>query len=95
MAVYQTYTSMMNEKIRNSVSNPFQFEHIQDLTSIDNFVDAGPSVVMASPGMLQVCIAMSDAIVIFLLTLEWTLTPIIRTLVTFKEKWGHDSRLLC
>jgi cleavage and polyadenylation specificity factor subunit 3 len=53
MAVYQTYTSMMNEKIRNSVTNPFHFENIQDLTSIDNFQDNGPCVVMASPGMLQ------------------------------------------
>lgn len=55
MSIYHTYTSMMNEKIRNSAVNPFHFEHIQDLTSIDNFQDNGPCVVMASPGMLQVC----------------------------------------
>jgi len=44
---------MMNDKIRNSISNPFHFDYIQDLTSIDNFQDSGPCVVMASPGMLQ------------------------------------------
>jgi cleavage and polyadenylation specificity factor subunit 3 len=54
MTVYQTYTSMMNEKIRNSIVNPFNFEYIQELTTIENFVDSGPCVVMASPGMLQV-----------------------------------------
>jgi cleavage and polyadenylation specificity factor subunit 3 len=47
---------MMNEKIRkqSTVSNPFVFSYIQDLKSIEEFHDTGPSVVMASPGMLQV-----------------------------------------
>lgn len=34
--------------------NPFKFNYIHDLTSIDDFTDSGPSVVMATPGMLQV-----------------------------------------
>jgi len=56
MAVYQTYVNMMNERIRQqmSVSNPFQFKHISNLKSIEQFQDSGPCVVMASPGMLQV-----------------------------------------
>jgi len=55
MAVYQTYTSMMNEKIRKKadIANPFVFSYIQDLKSIEEFQDTGPCVVMASPGMLQ------------------------------------------
>uniref|UniRef100_A0A6B2KZ24 Beta-Casp domain-containing protein n=1 Tax=Arcella intermedia TaxID=1963864 RepID=A0A6B2KZ24_9EUKA len=55
MTVYQTYISMMNEKIRQQapISNPFVFSHIQDLTTIEEFKDTGPCVVMASPGMLQ------------------------------------------
>lgn len=58
MAVYQTYTSIMNEKIRlNSLSseqsNPFQFKHIKSIKSIDKIHDMGPCVVVASPGMLQ------------------------------------------
>lgn len=57
MAVYQTFTSMMNEKIRRQapIANPFVFAHIRDLTAIEDFEDTGPCVVMASPGMLQVC----------------------------------------
>ena len=37
------------------VSNPFSFKYIQNLKSIDvnSFNDSGPSVVFASPGMLQ------------------------------------------
>lgn len=55
MAVYQTYINAMNDRIRTQFtsSNPFNFKHISSLTSIDNFVDVGPSVVMASPGGLQ------------------------------------------
>ncbi|CAN0042796.1 unnamed protein product, partial [Scytosiphon promiscuus] len=53
--VYQTYINMMNEHIRQQmdVANPFKFQHITNLKSIDQFDDSGPSVVMASPGMLQ------------------------------------------
>lgn len=58
MAVYQTYTSIMNEKIRLGSSslektNPFQFKHIKSIKSIDKIHDMGPCVVVASPGMLQ------------------------------------------
>jgi len=55
--VYQTYANMMNVKIRQQmdISNPFSFRYIQNLKSIDvnNFDDSVPSVVFASPGMLQ------------------------------------------
>lgn len=57
LRVYQTYANMMNARIRAQmdVSNPFAFKFIQNLKSIDvnSFDDAGPSVVFASPGMLQ------------------------------------------
>ncbi|XP_041467082.1 cleavage and polyadenylation specificity factor subunit 3-like [Lytechinus variegatus] len=55
MAVYQTYIDAMNEKIRRqiNVSNPFVFKHISNLRGMDHFDDVGPSVVMASPGMMQ------------------------------------------
>jgi len=55
MAVYQTYIGAMNDKIKQqiNVSNPFVFKHISNLKSIDQFDDIGPSVVMASPGMMQ------------------------------------------
>ena len=57
LRVYQTYANMMNARIRSQmdVSNPFKFQFIQNLKSIDvnTFDDSGPSVVFASPGMLQ------------------------------------------
>ncbi|XP_066917149.1 cleavage and polyadenylation specificity factor subunit 3-like [Clytia hemisphaerica] len=55
MAVYQTFIGAMNERIRRqiSISNPFVFKHISNLKGIDSFDDIGPSVVMASPGMMQ------------------------------------------
>ncbi|KAI8808500.1 beta-lactamase-like protein [Cladochytrium replicatum] len=56
MAVYQTYTNMMNDRIRKQVAaqtNPFHFRHISNLRSIQHFDDVGPCVMMASPGMLQ------------------------------------------
>lgn len=68
MAVYQTYTNIMNDKIRlntvssgsgsggsgsNGKSNPFQFKYIKSIKSLDKFQDFGPCVVVASPGMLQ------------------------------------------
>jgi cleavage and polyadenylation specificity factor subunit 3 len=57
LRVYQTYCNMMNARIRDQmdVSNPFSFRFIQNLKSIDvnAFDDSGPSVVFASPGMLQ------------------------------------------
>ncbi|KAL7434792.1 hypothetical protein ACHAXH_005605 [Discostella pseudostelligera] len=57
LRVYQTYANMMNARIRSQMDlgNPFAFSHIRNLKSIDvnNFDDRGPSVVFASPGMLQ------------------------------------------
>ncbi|XP_049597434.1 cleavage and polyadenylation specificity factor subunit 3 isoform X2 [Syngnathus scovelli] len=55
MAVYQTYVNAMNDKIRKAINinNPFVFKHISNLKSMDHFDDIGPSVVMASPGMMQ------------------------------------------
>lgn len=58
MAVYQTYTGIMNEKIKlnassSEKSNPFQFKFIKSIRSIDRIHDIGPCVVVASPGMLQ------------------------------------------
>ena len=53
MNVYQNYINMMNDAIRTREQNPFDFQHISYLKGIEHFVDAGPSVVMASPGMLQ------------------------------------------
>ncbi len=46
---------MMNRRIQlqSQVSNPFVFKHVLNLKGMDQFSDDGPSVVMASPGMLQ------------------------------------------
>jgi cleavage and polyadenylation specificity factor subunit 3 len=57
LRVYQTYANMMNGRIRAQMDlgNPFAFKHIRNLRGIDvnSFDDRGPSVVFASPGMLQ------------------------------------------
>ncbi|XP_065183194.1 cleavage and polyadenylation specificity factor subunit 3-like [Sycon ciliatum] len=55
MSVFQTYANAMNERIQRqiSVSNPFIFKHISNLKNMEQFDDIGPSVVMASPGMMQ------------------------------------------
>ena len=55
MAVYQTYIHTMNPAIRQEFTkrNPFIFKHISSLRSLDRFDDIGPSVMLASPGMLQ------------------------------------------
>jgi len=57
LRVCQTYANMMNARIRAQmdVANPFRFQHISNLKSIDptSFDDRGPCVVFASPGMLQ------------------------------------------
>ncbi|XP_077977969.1 cleavage and polyadenylation specificity factor subunit 3-like [Glandiceps talaboti] len=55
MSVYQTYVNAMNDKIKRqiTISNPFVFKHISNLRGMDHFDDIGPSVVMASPGMMQ------------------------------------------
>jgi cleavage and polyadenylation specificity factor subunit 3 len=53
MTVYQTYVNMMNSNIRQMLSNPFAFQYIKSVKSIENVDYKGPCVVMASPGMLQ------------------------------------------
>ncbi|KAJ1477681.1 beta-lactamase-like protein [Baffinella frigidus] len=55
IASYQTYINQMNNRIRhlNDIENPFEFRHIRYMTSLAEFEDNQPSVVMASPGMLQ------------------------------------------
>ena len=46
---------MMNTRIQRQfeISNPFKFKHIRYVRGIEDFHDVGPSVVFASPGMLQ------------------------------------------
>eukprot|EP00730_Choanoeca_flexa_P015314 TRINITY_DN7007_c0_g1_i1.p1 TRINITY_DN7007_c0_g1~~TRINITY_DN7007_c0_g1_i1.p1 ORF type:complete len:703 (+),score=168.43 TRINITY_DN7007_c0_g1_i1:100-2208(+) len=58
MAVFQTFTNMMSNRIQQQMKtrNPFKFKHISNLRDVDHFDnigDLGPSVVLASPGMLQ------------------------------------------
>lgn len=56
MEVYEQSTNNMNDSIARIMRegrNPFKFEHIQYLKSLRQFDDHGPSVVLASPGMLQ------------------------------------------
>ncbi|CEP64208.1 cleavage polyadenylation factor subunit YSH1 LALA0_S10e04940g [Lachancea lanzarotensis] len=57
MSVFQTYVNMMNDdirkKFRDSQSNPFIFKNISYLKNLEEFQDFGPSVMLASPGMLQ------------------------------------------
>lgn len=55
MAVYQTYIHTMAPAIQTEFQhrNPFVFKHVASLRSLDRFDDIGPSVMLASPGMLQ------------------------------------------
>lgn len=57
MSVFQTYVNMMNDdirkKFRDSQTNPFIFKNISYLKNMEEFQDFGPSVMLASPGMLQ------------------------------------------
>ena len=56
MIIFQTYLNMMGPPIRQKFKqgiNPFHFKYIETLKNLDNFEDIGPSVIMASPGMLQ------------------------------------------
>jgi len=55
LPIYKTYIYMMNRAIQTAfeVSNPWEFKHIHNLRSLQEFEDVGPCVVMASPGMLQ------------------------------------------
>ena len=55
IASYKTYINQMNKRIQhlNDIENPFEFRHIKYLSSMSEFDDSRPCVVMASPGMLQ------------------------------------------
>lgn len=55
IGIYQTYINMMNDHIKKSslIKNPFAFQYVKNLKSIDFFEDNSPCVIMASPGMLQ------------------------------------------
>mmetsp|Transcript_16116 Transcript_16116/g.62848 ORF Transcript_16116/g.62848 Transcript_16116/m.62848 type:complete len:687 (+) Transcript_16116:16-2076(+) len=55
MDVYETFIGQMNDRIKRlgQVGNPFRFNHIRYLSNIEDLDDSVPSVVMASPGMLQ------------------------------------------
>ncbi|ODV82986.1 hypothetical protein CANARDRAFT_30453 [[Candida] arabinofermentans NRRL YB-2248] len=57
MAVYQRYVNMMNDNIRKRFTetntNPFHFKYIKNITNIEKMDDLQPSVMIASPGMLQ------------------------------------------
>eukprot|EP01065_Artemidia_motanka_P035240 TRINITY_DN43148_c0_g1_i1.p1 TRINITY_DN43148_c0_g1~~TRINITY_DN43148_c0_g1_i1.p1 ORF type:complete len:724 (+),score=259.09 TRINITY_DN43148_c0_g1_i1:112-2283(+) len=57
--VFESYISHMNDRIRRQYDvlkhkrNPFSFQFITLLKDLRTFDDNGPSVVLASPGMLQ------------------------------------------
>ncbi|CEP21866.1 Endoribonuclease ysh1; AltName: Full=mRNA 3'-end-processing protein ysh1 [Cyberlindnera jadinii] len=57
LTVFQTYVNMMNDNIRKAFrdenTNPFLFKHVKNIKNLDRFEDFGPTVVVASPGMLQ------------------------------------------
>lgn len=56
MTIFQTYINMMGEAMKESFKrgiNPFDFKNISTLKNIDSLDNNQPSVVMASPGMLQ------------------------------------------
>ena len=56
LQVYQTFTHAMNDRMRRQLAagtNPFVFKHIASIRSSEQLDDAGPCVVLASPGMLQ------------------------------------------
>ena len=57
--VFESYINLMNDRVREQYDvlkhkkNPFVFQHITLLKDLKGFDDNGPSVVLASPGMLQ------------------------------------------
>ncbi|PRP78496.1 putative cleavage and polyadenylation specificity factor [Planoprotostelium fungivorum] len=53
MTVYQTYTNMMNDKMRKqiSVSNPFMLKHVTNVRATPR--ETGRCVVISSPGNMQ------------------------------------------
>lgn len=54
LRVYQTFLGMMNPRMQRQykVSNPFDFKHIYNLRSEKDLQDYGPSVVIATPGLI-------------------------------------------
>eukprot|EP00493_Phyllostaurus_siculus_P000485 UN00487 len=55
MQVYSTFRNMMSDRFQDDIAifNPFDFRYITNLRNRSQFNDIGPSVVFASPGMLQ------------------------------------------
>ena len=56
MIIFQKYINMMGDWMRESFKhgkNPFKFNHIKILKKTEDHDENNPSVVMASPGMLQ------------------------------------------
>eukprot|EP00492_Amphilonche_elongata_P000482 TRINITY_DN1269_c0_g1_i1.p1 TRINITY_DN1269_c0_g1~~TRINITY_DN1269_c0_g1_i1.p1 ORF type:complete len:414 (+),score=71.77 TRINITY_DN1269_c0_g1_i1:242-1483(+) len=55
MQVYSTFRNMMSDRFQDDIAifNPFDFRYIQNLRNRGRFNDIGPSLVFASPGMLQ------------------------------------------
>ncbi|GMH41155.1 hypothetical protein BSKO_09065 [Bryopsis sp. KO-2023] len=55
LSVYQTYIEMMNDDIKRAfqVRNPFNFKFVKHLRSLSEFNDSSPSIVLATPSMLQ------------------------------------------
>jgi len=57
MKAYIGFPNAMNmhirERMKDPRSNPFLFKHVSELRSAAHLDDSGPSVVLASPGMLQ------------------------------------------
>lgn len=79
MAVYQTYTNMMNEKIRKQIkeNNPFHFKHISNLKGMRNFDDIGPCVMVFSH--------LSSLIFFNVIIIRWLLQGCYR--VDFRENY--------
>ena len=52
IASYRTFIYQMNQRIQhlNDIENPFDFKHIRYMTSLNEFDDNRPAIVMASPG---------------------------------------------
>jgi cleavage and polyadenylation specificity factor subunit 3 len=56
MSVFKAFPGFMNARIKaaiNKGTNPFEFQHITNLKTMDFFDHHGPCVVLAVPGMMQ------------------------------------------
>lgn len=108
MQVYKTYVNAMNNKIRKqmNIRNPFQFQHISNLKGMEHFDDTGPSVVMASPGMMQSglsrdlfelwCDDARNGVIIAGYTVEGTLAKeILKEPPFIKAQSGHTIKRNC